>query len=197
MTEGPGYNDLRQALWRACFEKALPYEAYLAASPAAHRAKWEAMADRIALSGEQAARIGTFTRRIHVLCHSGVWCGDCVRQGPMLGRIAGASDSIRLRFLERGGDDRATDELRIAGAMKVPVAVFLSEDFFEVARYGDRTLAAYRRKARRELGPACDAGIVPPEAGELAAELAEWIDLFERVHWILRLSPPLRTRHGD
>ena len=33
--------------------------------------------------------------------------------------------------------------------------------------------------------------------GQLAAELAEWADIVERMLLMLRLAPPLRARHGD
>ncbi len=89
------------------------------------------------------------------------------------------------------------DELRICGAKKVPVVVFLTEDFFEVERYGDRTLSVYRRKAERELGPACPVILGPQDGNEAAVEIQEWLDIFERVQLMLRLSPPLRRRYGD
>ena len=155
------------------------------------------MAAHIACTDDQKRRIGQFTRRMVVLCHSGIWCGDCVRQGPMLQRIAEASDHIDLRFAERVDDSALTDELRILGAMRVPVAVFLTEDFLEASRVGDRMLVTYRRKAAKELGPACDVGILPPPDEELAVEMDEWVDHFERAQWMLRLSPMLRARYGD
>jgi len=55
----------------------------------------------------------------------------------------------------------------------------------------------YRRKAERELGPACPVTIGPQDGNEAAVEIQEWLDTFERVQLMLRLSPPLRRRHGD
>ena len=191
------YFDIRQDFWKAEFEKALPYEAYLAAAEETHRAKWRDMARKIHLSAEQNNRVSRFTRKINVLCSSGCWCGDCVRQGPMLLRIAEATPLIRLRFAERVEGARLTDEIRINGAAKVPATVILSEDFFELGRFGDSFLTAYRRKARTQLGAACDTGLVAPPADEIQAEIAEWLDVFERMYLILRLSPMLRERYGD
>ena len=128
---------------------------------------------------------------------SGAWCGDCVRQGPIFRRIAEAAPTIDLRFVDRDQQPELADLLRINGALKVPVAVWLSEDFYEVQRFGDRTLSVYRAKAGREMGAACATGLVPPAADALAVEIAEWVDMVERVHLILRTAPMLRTRHGD
>ena len=190
------YNDTRQDFWRSQFEAAKPMGQYLADGPDNHRAKWEAMAGRIALGDGQQQRAATFVRNMPVLCLSGIWCGDCVRQGPILEAIAAGSPGLDLRFVERV-EDALAEELRINGALKVPVVVLLSEDFYEVARIGDRMLSTYRKKAQRELGPACEVGLVPPAAEELAVEIDEWLDEFERAQWILRLSPLLRERYGD
>lgn len=191
------YVDIRQDFWRAEFAKALPYRAYLDASPENHRTKWEEMATRIVVPDAQREVIGQFTRRMPVLCLSGVWCGDCVRQGPMFQAIAALNPAIDLRFAERVDDSALANELRINGALKVPVVVFLSEDFYELGRFGDRLLTVYRRMARTQLGAACDTGLIAPPADELAAELVEWADIFWRMQLILRLSPLLRERYGD
>ena len=38
---------------------------------------------------------------MRVLCISGIWCGDCVQQGPLLERIAQANKCIDLRWIDR------------------------------------------------------------------------------------------------
>ena len=197
------YLDLRQEFWRTTFAGALPYGEYLATGPDNHRKRWQTMDERVAVDDAQRQRLGQFTRRMNVLCYSGIWCGDCVRQGPILHHLAAAANDaagaqvVDLRFAERVDDSRLADELRILGALRVPVTVCLSEDFYEVGRTGDRMLVTYRRKAQRELGAACDVGLVPPPEAEVSAEVDQWLDHLERMQWMLRLSPPLRARYGD
>ncbi len=197
------YRDIRQAFWRTSFESALPYDEYLASGPDNHRKRWRTMDARVQVDGAQRQRLGQFTRRTNLLCYSGIWCGDCVRQGPILRHLADAANEaagarvVDLRFAERVDDSELADELRILGALRVPVTVCLSEDFFEVGRTGDRMLVTYRRKAQRELGAACDVGLVPPPEAEVGAEVEQWLDHLERMQWMLRLSPPLRARYGD
>ena len=190
------YSDIRQEFWRTQFEAASPMRSYLNAGKEPHKTKWEAMANHVGLSYEQQRRAGTFRRTMPILVLSGIWCGDCVRQGPILQAITDASPGLELRLVEQSEDGLA-DELRINGALKVPVVVLLSEDFFEISRIGDRMLSTYRKKAQRELGPTCEVGIVPPAAQELAIEIDEWLDEIERAQWILRLSPLLRDRYKD
>ena len=75
--------------------------------------------------------------------------------------------------------------------------LFLSEDNEWCATAGDRTLNRYRAIALRRLGPNCPTGIVPPEKQELDATLHDWLNEFERVQLMLRLTPRLRQKYGD
>lgn len=193
------YHDTRSGFWHAHFERALPYDRYLSASGTAHAKKWSDFADKIpALTHEQKARVSGYGRTMNVLVYSGAWCGDCVRQGPMVERIgAAAGPAVTVRFIERDTSPELQEELRVLGALRVPIVVFLSEDWFEVGRFGDRLLTSYRSKAAREIGPACDSGILPPPQDQLVAEQEDWVGTFERMLLMLRLSPPLRERYGD
>jgi hypothetical protein len=115
----------------------------------------------------------------------------------VLQRIAEASPPIELRFLDRDTHTRVRDALAINRGHRIPVAVFLSEDFAEVARYGERTLSIYRQMAADRLGTACPVGVRPPGVDLLRNTTQEWMGEVERVQLLLRLSPRLRTVHGD
>ncbi len=156
-----------------------------------------AVHEQIRLSDPQKALLAGFVRRTHVLCLSGAWCGDCVNQCPIFDRFAIESKVLDLRFVDRDANADLRDVLAINGGKRVPVVVFLSEDFDEVARYGDRTLSTYRRLASELLGAACPTGLAVPNQSALDSATADWLDEFERVELLLRLSPKLRERHGD
>ena len=150
--------DLRQELWQEEFTKGLPYKEFLAASPAAHRQRWQSFAELIEVPAQVRSAVQGFTRRMHLFLLAGSWCGDCARQCPMVAALAGLNALLELRIFDPARYPRLADELRIHGASRVPVLLIASEDFFEVARFGDRTLSAYRGKAAREVGATCDAG---------------------------------------
>ena len=184
--------------WSNLFAEALPYAAFLDRhATAAQRSRWDAMHARFALTAEQAALLGGFVRRMPVLCLAGAWCGDCINQCPIFDHFARAAPAIDLRLLDRDARPEVRDALAINGGHRVPVVVFLSEDFQEVARYGERTLSPYRRLAADQLGPACPTGLVPPADDATARVVAEWLAEFERAQLILRLSPRLRSKHND
>src|SRR5262245_28948408 len=183
--------------WSSSFADALPFAAFLERYPSpAHRARWDALHGRFSLTAEQRHLLGGFARRMPVLCLAGAWCGDCINQCPVFDHFARASTRIDLRFLDRDVQPAVRAALSINGGHRVPVVVFLSEDWYEVARYGERTLSIYRRLAADQFGPACPTGFVPPPDEALAAVTAEWLAEFERAQLILRLSPRLRAMHG-
>lgn len=180
------------------FGTAVPYDRYLAAHAKPNeRPRWDDFLTRVQLTDAQTALIRGFTRRINILCISGTWCGDCVQQVPILHRIAAANPLIDLRFLERDANLEFAEHLKICGGHRVPVALFMNEDFDFVALAGDRPLARYRALAAKQLGPSCPAPGAQVPADELAATITGWLDEFERVALLLRLSSKLRQRHGD
>jgi thioredoxin-like negative regulator of GroEL len=135
---------------------------------------------------------------MNCLVVSGVWCGDCIQQIPLLARIAEANPAkVRLRVVDRDEHRDLSGQLRINGGDRVPVVLFLAEDFELCSVFGDRPLSRYRALAARQLGPSCPTGIVLPPADEVAATLQDWLNEVERVQWMLRLSGRLRQKHGD
>lgn len=196
MVDMSQYLDLRQDFWKRSWEQALPYDDYLTASEEKHAQRWREQEARVQLTGAHRELIASFVRRMNLIVVSGVWCGDCVRQGPIYRAFEQANENIQFRYVDRDEHPEVMDELRVTGAKKVPVVVCLSEDFLEVGRIGDRMLSTYRRKALTDLGAACPVGF-GSDPNEQAEEIQEWLDVMERWHLLLRLSPPLRERHGD
>lgn len=180
------------------FATALPYQEYLQQHGSAKdRQKWSSVAESLSLSADQRQLLHGFRRKMQVLCMAGAWCGDCVQQCPIFGRFQQESSMIDLRLIDRDIDHELTDELKICGAARVPQVVFLSEEGALVGRYGDRTLATYRKMARELSGAACSTGLVIDTDSTLDPVVQQWLDEFERVQLILRTSPHLRTIHGD
>jgi hypothetical protein len=104
---------------------------------------------------------------------------------------------IQVCYLDRDEHADVQRELQINGGNRVPVLVFFSEDGFEVARYGERTISKYRQMMREQAGPSCPTGIPVPSDPLLVQVTQDWLNEFERVQWLLRLSPRLRQLHRD
>jgi thiol-disulfide isomerase/thioredoxin len=183
--------------YQTAFASGYKYDDFLARyGTEQHRAKWQAMHDRIQLTPAQQQLLGTFKREMPVLVLAGAWCGDCVDQCPIYDHFARVASVIKLRFLDRDEGTLLAPHVKICGGARVPSVVFLSEDFQEVARYGDRTLARYREINANSTGEACSTGL----GGDVSVQaqvIQEWLDQFERAQLILRTSPRLRQKHGD
>jgi thiol-disulfide isomerase/thioredoxin len=178
------------------FDAALDWEAYLATDPekADH---WRRIYEQAELTPPQHSLVAGFTRRMKMLFVSGIWCGDCVEQGPAVQRIAEANPALDLRYVDRDEHLDLAEQIKINAGLRVPVVIFMAEDFEPVSIYGDRSLARYRALAARNLGAACPLPGMPVPDDEVQATVQDWLDEVERVHLILRLSARLRKQHGD
>jgi thiol-disulfide isomerase/thioredoxin len=191
----------RQALnaefLRSKFDGGLDYESYLATDPI-KAGPWRDFARHVALSSAQQSLLKEFARDINVVCVSGIWCGDCVQQVPMLDVIQQANPAkIHVRYLDRDEHKDLGDQVKICGGNRVPTVLFLAEDFEFVSLLGDRTLARYRAIAAKQLGASCPLPGASVPQGEVDATLQDWVNEFERVHLLLRTSGRLRQKHGD
>jgi hypothetical protein len=180
------------------FQQGLAYEAFLARyANDGQKQRWRQVREQVALTPAQRALLASFRREMNVLCLAGAWCGDCINQCPIFEHFAAAAPGVHVRYLDRDDHADAQQVLQINGGNRVPVVVFFSEDGFEAARYGERTLAKYRQMMRDQAGDACPTGLVVPGDALLAQVTQDWLNEFERAQWLLRLSPRLRRLHGD
>ncbi len=180
------------------FEQALDYPRYLATGTEEQQRRWTQVYEATSLSDEQKRLVDGFIREMNILVISGIWCGDCVQQVPLIQRIAEANPAkIHCRILDRDEHKDLSSQFRICGGDRVPVVLMLAEDFELCAVAGDRTLSRYRALAQKQLGAACPIAITGPDQDELRATLQDWLDEVERIHLMLRLSGRLRQKYGD
>ena len=170
------------------YQAGQPYADFLERyARAGQKLSWQEIYDQVGLTPAQRELLQSFTRQMPVLCLAGTWCPDCQSQCPIFEHFAAAAPLIKVRYLDRDDHPDVQQQLQINGGNRVPTLVFFSEDGFETARYGERTISKYRQLAGR-----------PASGNSLLADVTQdWLNEFERVHWILRLSPRLRQLHGD
>ena len=106
-------------------------------------------------------------------------------------------DHSGFRLVDRDQHKDLSDRVMICGGHRVPVFIFMTEEFDFLSLSGDRSLTRYRALAARQLGPSCPVPGAPIPADELAGTIQDWVDELERVHLICRLSPKLRQKHAD
>jgi ferredoxin len=179
------------------FDQSLAYDAYLKTGTDEQRRRWTQVYEAAHLLDSQKTLLAGFVRQMNVLVVSGIWCGDCVQQCPLMQKIAEGSGKIALRLVDRDQHKELSSQLRINAGDRVPVVLFMAEDFELCGVYGERTLSRYRAIARKQLGASCPTGIGLPDQDEMGATLADWLNEFERTQLLLRISPRLRQKHGD
>lgn len=189
---------LEPATLRDVFERGEPFARYVERARAHEKEAWVRSRSAAALTPGQRALLSGFTRRMNVLVSSGLWCGDCAAQVPLIDAIASATPPgvVDVRIVDRDRERAFAEAVRICGGLRVPTVVFMNEDFEFMGLMGDNTLSRLRAKAASSLGAACP---LPggDEGGEGAAMAVDWVAEFERVQLMLRLSPKLRDRHGE
>lgn len=189
---------LDTAFLRSQWAEALAYDAYVATGSPGHQSRWRDMETRITLNAPQKSLLAGFVRPVNILVTSGTWCGDCVAQCPMFRAFEKANPAkIALRLVDRDVHAELRDRVLICGGHRVPVFIFLNEDFEFISLMGDRSLTRYRALAAKQLGPSCPVPGAPIPADELAGTIQDWLDELERVHLVCRLSPRLREKHAD
>ena len=159
--------------------------------------RWKQVHAAVSLTPAQKQLLGSFKRSMPILCLAGAWCGDCINQCPIFEHFAAAAPGIQVRYIDRDEHADVQRLLQINAGNRVPVLVFFSEDGHEVARYGERTLSKYRQMMHEKAGDSCPTGLVIPGDSLLAQVTQDWLNEFERVQWLLRLSPRLRQLHAD
>ena len=183
--------------YAATFESGLKYEDFLDRYASdLDREKWQATHASVALTEEQVAVLKSFVRDEKVLVLAGAWCGDCATQCPIFERFATQTDKLHIRYLDRDDSPEFAESMLTCGGKRVPGVLFLSEDDMVCGRYGDKTLAKYRSLVANDAAGTCAVGFGEP-ADLQAAVVSEWLEQFERVQWMLRLSSRLRQKHGD
>ena len=162
-----------------------------------HKERWKQFHDQVTLTDAQRSLLQSFKRTMPVLCLAGTWCGDCVNQCPFFAHFAAAAPSIQLRFVDRDEHADVQLALKICGGDRVPVLVFFAEDGAEIGRYGDRTLSKYRQMMMDQGGAGCPTGITIGKDPLTGQVMQDWLNEFERMQWMLRLSARLRKLHND
>lgn len=113
--------------FRSVFQRALPYNGFLEFyGNEEHRRRWATVYDAVTLTAEQKDLLGSFRRKMGILCLAGTWCGDCVNACPIFQRIAEACPLIDLRFVNRVQkfDEAAT----LAESVRAPAPAADPED---------------------------------------------------------------------
>ncbi|MCG3177746.1 MAG: hypothetical protein BIFFINMI_00066 [Phycisphaerae bacterium] len=185
--------------WKALWERGTEYATYV--EDPEHGPRWGRVYDACTLTAAHRHALSTFTREMRLLTLSGIWCGDCVAQVPLIQRLSEASPLLEHRLLPiEQADEAFKERWSINGGHRVPVLFLLSSDFRLGSAWGDRTLGRYRllRHAKSQMPPEADKKEYYRRVGErslrpdvIAKTTDELLDEIERVQIMFQISPRL------
>ena len=72
------------------FQEGISYERYVAAGTEEQQRRWRQVYEAAQLTNAQKSLVAGFVREMKILVFSGVWCGDCIEQCPLIYRICEA-----------------------------------------------------------------------------------------------------------
>ena len=126
--------------FRALWNLALPYDAFLAASDLKHRGLWEGLHRLARIPDWAVAAVPAgASRRLLVLAED--WCGDASNTIPVLARLADSAPGVELRILRRDEHPEVMDQYLTNGARSIPIVIVLDRDFSELGHWGPRPYA--------------------------------------------------------
>ena len=138
---------------RERFEQGLTYEAHLA-QVTRNRERHEANERALAIDPADLAAFRGLPRPVRVLVLTEDWCGDCVANVPILGRLARESGKLDVRIFYRDQNKDLMAPYRNEGKYEsIPVFVFFDDHFREIGRFIERpkSVTELRARKRREI----------------------------------------------
>ncbi len=149
---------------RERFAQGMTYDEH-AAGITKNREQHEANERGLTLTPEELAPFRSLPRPVHVLVITEDWCGDCVANVPVLGRLAKESGKLDLRLFYRDQNkDLIAPYLNQGKYESIPVFVFFDDDFRELGHFIERpaSVTELRARRRREIY-AGDPAFGPPD----------------------------------
>lgn len=138
---------------RERFEQGLTYEGYKAAM-SRNRDRMEESERKVVLSAETVSFFKSLRAPLNVLVLAEDWCGDVIANLPVLGRLAAATGTLKVRVLYRDENPDLRDRWLNQGKYQsIPVFVFFDQEFRELGHWIERpaSVTELRATKRREL----------------------------------------------
>jgi thioredoxin family protein len=123
--------------FRRLWDKALPFDAFVASCKAEHCGLWEGIYKLARVPGWALAAVPPgVKRRLLVIAED--WCGDASNTVPIIARLAEQVPGLELRVIERDANPELMDRYLTNGARSIPIVIALDEPFEEVGHWGPR-----------------------------------------------------------
>ena len=123
--------------FRALWNQALPFPAFVAASAPEHRGLWEGL-HRLAVLPGWADGLDLSATPRHLLVLAEDWCGDASNTIPALQKLVEHVPGLDLRILRRDEHPAVMDRYLTGTARAIPIVIALDGEFRELGHWGPR-----------------------------------------------------------
>jgi hypothetical protein len=123
--------------FKALWDKALTFEAFVAACKAEHCGLWLGIYSLARIPEWALAAVPATPGRKLIVIAEG-WCGDASNTVPIIAKLADLSPGLELRIILRDGNPEVMREYLTNGARSIPIVIALDEAFQEIGHWGPR-----------------------------------------------------------
>lgn len=110
------------------FESGYDFSGYLKAI-VARKDDWLKNYQEFRLTEAENKKLASISKRFNILALSEDWCGDSVRNLPVIARMVEALPNSRLKVLTRDDNLDLMEKFTADGKMRIPTVVFSDENF--------------------------------------------------------------------
>jgi hypothetical protein len=123
--------------FRKYWDKALPFDSFLASCNAEHCALWEGIYKLARVPDWAVAAVpANAGRKLLVIAED--WCGDASNTVPIIAKLADMAPGLQLRVIPRDENPELMDQYLTNGSRSIPIVIVLGEDFEEIGHWGPR-----------------------------------------------------------
>ena len=140
--------------WESIWTSGLSFELWLEqAEPPENKQRIIDALNTPMLESQERGMLAALPRAVHVLAIAEAWCGDVVRQVPVLAYMAKIAPNVQVRYISRMQHPDVFVRFLTYGGESVPKFIFLSENWVECGCWGPMPSTCLALMAR---GKACN-----------------------------------------
>jgi hypothetical protein len=123
--------------FRELWEKARPFDAFVASCKAEHCGLWRGLYNLARVPDWALAAVPAgSSRKLLVIAED--WCGDASNTVPVIAKLADAVPSLELRVIARDQNLDLMDQYLTNGSRSIPIVIVLNDEYEEVGHWGPR-----------------------------------------------------------
>ena len=134
------------------FYKGQIFKEYLSAVKE-NKTSWENNYKQYEVSPETKNILSQIKQKFYVLAIDEDWCGDSVRNLPVIAKLVEQLPDSELRVLRKDSNLDLMERYAINGKKKIPTIVFLNSDFKEIAVWIEKPVNAWQLQEKFKNEP--------------------------------------------